>query len=344
MNFAYFDSVISPILIASDEWEIIYSNRSAQRKFAILASAEALRSLYDDKVLADVRSVLCTGKICTLPYESENKLSFVFQPCRKTDGSLEYVCVYVASDEELSRELFPLMTENELIKAMSQELIPTMHVISKQLKHAERFLLERNLNAVEYTIRTARKRLLRCTLFAADATGSVSRREGDYCLCDVDFVLNLCMENFKYLKYEPFEPCLVPLEREAMLLVCVDILSRLAFRQTSPKVKASLSYDDVFVTLRFVSGALNVPLEVPCEEDYEGIDLGTFAVRKRIEAVGGSVLVKYRSNKAVTVTLQIPRPRGFYIQPTLEDYVTDRITNLESVALEYLNLIAEENF
>ncbi|MBQ1965064.1 MAG: hypothetical protein II348_00100, partial [Clostridia bacterium] len=124
MAFAHFDGVIAPILIASTDFKIIYSNFSAQRRFPFLTDENALLVRYDPSDLQKALAVLETGTPYKLPYESFLGLSLVFSPFCSCPGKIDYICVYVSYDQDMSRDLFPLMTDNELIFAMKKDLIP----------------------------------------------------------------------------------------------------------------------------------------------------------------------------------------------------------------------------
>ena len=117
-------------------------------------------------------------------YDEEPRLSLVFSPYFEKDGSLEYICVNVSSDEETLRELFPTLTDNELIREMRRELIPSTHVMTQQVRIAEKFALGGNTESLIHTLRIFRLKLIRQTLFCARMSECIADRTKEYSFCE----------------------------------------------------------------------------------------------------------------------------------------------------------------
>lgn len=341
MAFAHFDGVIAPMLIASTDFKIIYSNFSAQRRFPFLTDENALLVRYDSSDLQKALAVLETGTPYKLPYESFLGLSLVFSPFCSRPGKIDYICVYVSYDQDMSRDLFPLMTDNELILAMKKDLIPSLHYATMQTKFGEEFVRSGQTEKASLVFRSMRLKLLSQLLFVYRVSESQRDRKGDYCLCDASSVLQQVSEVFKHMKYKPSEVCVVPVDRASLVLLFTDVLANLALRQQEPNIRVSALSQDDGVSVRFSTGPLSIPLNVPCEDGLNGIDIGNYSVLQKMESLGGSVSVKRCARGAVTVTLKFPYPSGILRIPELNDRFAHRLSMAEEAALEYLLLISD---
>lgn len=343
MDFSCFDWAVAPVVIASPQWKIVYTNRSAQRRFPFFTTEDVLISRYESSELKSAFDTLKNGGSCTLLYDEEPRLSLVFSPYFEKDGSLEYICVNVSSDEETLRELFPTLTDNELIREMRRELIPSTHVMTQQVRIAEKFALGGNTESLIHTLRIFRLKLIRQTLFCARMSECIADRTKEYSFCDVNSALCACLKRFEKVRYKPVSAVYVPLARESLILMIVDILSNLKYRQTTPSITVSVSSSQEGVTVKFASGPLDIPLNVPCEDDFQGIDMGSFSVRRRMEFVDGQVSVKRRTRGGVAISLQFPHVRGVLDDSYFNDYAAREPSALEQYALEFLDIISSEN-
>ena len=341
MAFTCFDGAVAPVLIASTDFKIIYANFSAQRRFPFLTDEKALLARYDAADLRKAYSALKEGDSYSLPYEDSLGLSLVLTPSFSPSEGLDHICVYVSYDEDSFRDLFPLMTDNELIYAMKKDLIPSLHYLAMQTKFGEGFINSGQGEKSKHVYRTMRRKILHQMLFVSQVSESHQERKGDYSLCDASAVLDRISRVFKNVKYKPSEVCVVPVEREPLILLFTDLLANLTFRQKDAKIRVSSCCEDDGVSICFASGPLVTPLNVPCEEAMNGIDMGNYSVRRKMESYGGSVLVKRGVRGAVNVTLKFPYPRGILRIPELNDHSARRLSIIEEAALEYLSLIAD---
>ncbi len=340
MDFTYFDGVLAPILIASTDWKVLYANHSVKRRFPFLTGENTLISRYDSADLEMAISSLENGEHHTLPYDDSLKLSLLFMPSYSWIATFDYIFIYVSCSKEATENLFPAMTDSELIHAMRRDLIPSLHFLIKQTKYGEDFLRAGEIEKAMLVYQTLRMKLIRQVLFSARVTELICDRKGDYSLCDASAVLTQISNVFEHVKYKPSEVCVVPVDRDFLVLTFTDVLSNLSLRQEDPKVRVSATSEEDGVLIQFVSGPLQIPLNVPCEDDLEGIDLGHFSVLRRMESVGGSVTVKRGVKGSATVILKFPYPRGILRNAPLKDSHSLYTSPLEEVALEYLSIIS----
>lgn len=343
MDFSCFDWTVSPVVIASPQWKILYANRSAQRRFPFLTTENVLISRYELSELDTAFDRLKNGDSYSILYDEETCLSLLFSPVFEKSGTMEYICVNVSSNEETLRDLFPTLTDNELIREMRRELIPSTHVMVQQVRIAEKFARSGNTESLNSALRTFHLKLIRQTLFCARMTECITDRTKDYSFCDINRALCACVKNFPKVKYKPVEPSYVPLARESLVLMLVDILTNLKYRQSSPTITVSVSPLEEGIRVKFATGPLDIPLDVPCEDDFQGIDMGSFSVRRRMEFIDGQVFVKRRTRGGVAVILQFPPVRGILDDSYFNDYAAQQPSALEQYALEYLNIISAED-
>lgn len=341
-DYAKFDRVVAPVIIASPELRMIYANPYAVRVFPFLSAPAALISRFESADLEQGIRMLKQGEICILPYEESLHLSILLEPVL-LDGELIYVCVYVVSDSEDPNTIFPFLADGELLKFLRDEVANPTNIILSQLKIMESIILRGDTERSLAALKMIRTRMLRMSLFYARMEDCSGKHSNNCEVFDAAHVLLEFEHNHKFIKYKPSQTCYVPLERSSQVLLYTDVLTSLIFRQDKPSVTITSSCDSNGVTIEFISGPLNKPIDVPCDDEYDGIDLGMFSVRRRAELAGGNVSVKKEARGGVTVTLKFPPVHWLLSNYYLSDPEGEKSTPVECHAHEYLMLMTEGN-
>ena len=341
-DYTKFDRVVAPVMIASPELRMIYTNPYAMRVFPFLSSPAGLISRYENAELEQGICALKNGELHLLPYDESLHLSLLLEPVT-LDGELIYVCVYVVSNSADPNSVFPYLADGELLQFLKKEVAdPTSFVIS-QLKLTEKILAQGDIERSMTALKMIRTRMLRMSLFYARIEDCNRKHSSNCEVADAVSVLNECKEGCKFIKYQPSQTCYVPLalERSSQVLLYIDVLSSLIFRQDKPSVTITTSCDSNGVTIKFLSGPLNKPIDVPCNDEFDGIDLGMFSVRRRAELADGTVTVKKEARGNVSVILQFPAVNLLLCDGFLRDPAESSVSNVEAHAFEYLGLISE---
>lgn len=340
-DYAKFDRVVAPVMIASPELRMIYTNPYAVRVFPFLSSPTGLISRFETVDLEQGIRMLTQGEICLLPYDKSLHLSILLEPVT-LDGDLIYVCVYVVSDSEDPNTIFPYLADGELLQFLKNEVADPTNFVLSQLKFMEKIIAKGDVEQSLTALKMIRTRMLRMSLFYARIE-DCNRKHSNNCeVADAATVLNECKQGSKFIKYQPSQTCYVPLERSSQVLLYIDVLSSLIFRQDKPSVTITTSCDPNGVTIKFVSGPLNKPIDVPCNDEFDGIDLGMFSVRRRAELANGTVTVKKEARGNVSITLNFPAVNLLLCEGFLKDPAESTVSTVEAHAFEYLDLITEE--
>ncbi|MBO5247920.1 MAG: hypothetical protein J6B54_01310 [Clostridia bacterium] len=339
-EYSRFDGVVAPILVVSSEMEVVYANPYARRTFPVLASSESLRSRYGEDELRAVLTSLQQGQPETLKYDEMLHLSLLFEPELGADGKFRYAYVFLVSQTSDPKDIFPILSDGELLRYMKNYIADPMNFVHRQFRLMERMMREGDYEKSLQIFYLIRRRLLRMSVFFARISDCVPEKTESGVVSDAVSALLDCSQHFKIMKYKPSKPCYLHVPRESQILMYTDILTNLYFRQKDPSVSVSTACDSQWVTITFVSGPLDIPIDTPVEEDADGIDIGMFSVRRRVEMAEGQLTVEQRTNGNVAVTLKFPALNLLIAEAVVEDPAGRIISETESFALEYLDSIS----
>ncbi len=343
MDFSYYDRVVAPIIVASPELELLYVNPIAKRQFPLLASSAGLFSRYKKEELEQISRSMRKGQPCLLSYDEDLNFFLLFDPGFSGDGELDRVHIYVVSHAKEPYDVFPVMTDGELLHYMQREIADPLGLMLRQMQLVESFARESKPEKVVASVKAIRDRMMKMTIFCARMDHSSGSLPHARTVIDAVRVLNICNEAFPMIKCKGTEHCYVAVEREALMLIISDVLASLAFRQDKSKISVSISLEEGSVLIQFRSGPLTIPINVPCDEDFDGIDLGMFSVRHRVERNDGQVLIRHRAHGAVTVTLKFPAVERMIFDGMVRDSQSAGFSETEACILEYLRLISAKN-
>ena len=339
-DYTKFDRVVAPVMIASPELRMIYSNPYAVRVFPFLSSPTGLISRFENVDLEQAIKMLKQGEVFLLPYDESLHLALLLEPVT-LNGELIYICVYVVSNSADPSSVFPYLADGELLQFLKKEVADPTNFVISQLKFMEKIIAKGDIEQSITALRMIRTRILRMSLFYARIEDCTTKHSNNCVISNAVNVLQECQNQFGFVKYKPSQTCYVPLERSSQALLYIDVLSSLYFRQDKPSISITTSCDSNGVMIKFVSGPLNKPIDVPCNDEFDGIDLGMFSVRRRAELANGTVTVKKEARGGVTVTLQFPAVNLLLCDGFLKDPAESTVSKVEAYAFEYLGLISE---
>lgn len=340
-DFSRFDQVVAPMMFASPDLQLVYANPYATRVFPLIATTEGLFSRYEKAEKDLAVQTLKKGQPCILPYDESLHLSLLLEPIVYDDGNLVCICVYVVFDSAEINNVFPYLTDGELLNVMQRGVADPLHFVLKQLKFLEQTIGEGNIEKSLRVLTVIRTRMIQMILLFSRMGACTSKSSGTVAVTNVVPTLMKCQKLFKFMKYKPSENCYIHMERGSLVLMFVDILASLTYRQDKPSVTVTTSSDSNEVTIQFVSGPLNKPFNVPCNEEFDGIDVGMFSVRRRAEMIDGEVIVKQKPRGGVVVTLKLPRANLLATSGFVEDPTGSSVSDIEAYALEYLSLLSD---
>ncbi len=343
-DFSGFDRATSAVMIVSTEMRMVYSNAVARRQIPFLAAdPEGLFSRYGKDALEKLSLALRNGQASSLAYDENLHLSLLFTPSFLSDGSFSHAYVNVVSDGDLPAGTGLLLSDGELLTSLLQSAVKPVNIALRQLQVAGQFNTVADLEKLIQTVLMVRRQLLQASLFFARVEDCSGPKGGTCAVSDAAAALSTCNESCKIMKFKPSGTCYVPMERQSVVLLCADVLTDLYFHQKQPKVTVSATSSEKGVTLAFTSGPLDIPLDVPCDPDFDGIDLGMFSVRRRVELAGGKTVIRSRPHGVVTVELKFPPVRLDPQGAVFGDFHGSGVSSVEMYALQYLSLICGQN-
>ncbi len=340
-DFSRFDHVVAPIMFASPDLQIVYTNSYATRVFPLLSTTTGLFSRYEKEELDQAIQTLKKGQPCLLPYDESLRLSVLLEPISLDDGNTLCVCVYVVFDSTEVDKVFPFLTNGELLDVMQRGVANPLQIVVKQLKFLEQIIGKGNIEKSLRVLSMIRTRMIQMILFFARAEVCSPQSLGNTAISNVVSTLTKCQKLFKFMKYTPIENKYIYMEQSSQSLMFVDILASLTYRQDEPSISVKTFSDVNSITIKFVSGSLNTPLDVPCNEEFDGIDIGMFSVRRRVELAGGQMNIKQKARGGVTVTLKFPLANPMLAGGFVEDTTGSSVSDVEALAFEYLGIIAD---
>lgn len=341
-DYSIFDRVVAPVMIASPEFRVVYSNEFARRSFPFLAAPSGLTARYSPEELAQARCVLQQGKPYLLKYNEEAHFFLLLEPELLSENELLYICVYVVSDIGGSAEPFPYLTDGELVSRMEREVAEPMNVQLKQLRILEQIIAKGNVEKSIKALQVIQQNTSRMTMFFGRMKNCTTTYRNFCILSDAVNALRSCNQYFPNMKYKAKGPCYIPMEKDAQILLYVDVLTNLICRQDKPTVTVTSELIDGKTCIEFASGPLNKFIDEPYDDDFDGIDIGLFSVRRRVEAAGGEISVKKRKNSGVIISLRFPKVNLLFAETSLFDSTASHPTDLEISALQYLQFVVEK--
>lgn len=340
-DYSEFDRVVAPVMIVSSDLIVSYTNPYAIRLFPFLSTPFGIVSRFEKAEVKSAVAMLKKGEVVHLPFDEALQLSFLFVPERMNDETL-CVCVYVVSDSADPNAVFPYLADSELLRFLQKEVAEPTSFVLNHLKLVKEIIEKGDVSRALMAVRMIRTRILQMSLFYARMEDCSSKHFNNCEVADAVDVLLSCKRAIPFLKYEPTATCYIPLERSSQALLYADVFSSLIFRQDKPSISVSTSCDEKGVTVTIVSGPLDKPLNVPCNDEFDGIDLGMFSVRRRAALAGGTLNVSEDSRGAVTVTLKFSPVNLLMCNAILKDPSDSLPSPLEVRVLEYLELIGED--
>ena len=341
-DYSIFDFAVAPVLIVSDDFRIIYANQYAKRSFSFLATPSGLTLRFSEETLKSTLDILRKGRPHTLRYNEDACLFLLLKPEMTQENGLKCIYVYVVCIDRDPLDMFPYMTDGELLSRMQREVYEPMNTMLRQLKTVEQYLSGGDIKKSLIGLQIIEQGMLRSTLFFSRLSDATPKRDNSCVLSDAVHALRACNRQFSSMKYKATDPCYIPMERDSQLLLYVDLLTNLICRQDKPSVSVTSKATDEGVVIDFASGPLNKFLDEPCEGDFDGIDTGLFSVRRRAEAVGGEVSIKKRNNGGVIVTLKFPKVNLLFAETTFHDPGEEEISDKEFFALKYFQSITKK--
>jgi len=303
MEFSCYDRVLSPIIFLTPDWKMLYSNPVAQRQFPLLASAVDFSHFCSSSTLAEAKASLCGGQTVSLP-QKDGDIAFLLSPEFGTDGTLNYISVYIELSATGFLPFAPEPSDGELANVLRKEIMMPISALSQSLRHASKRGMSPEI-ALQFH-KEVQLKLAKIGSFIA-RIDDVSEEHPTVAICDADDVLRCCKEAYRPLKFTSEGPCLIPSGRRMLMLIVTDILGILSLRQEEgAPVKVSLSQEEGKTRIEFKSSPLIAELDQPQEEETVSLDVGLFSIRRRMEICGGSVSVVKKPRGNVVITLEYP--------------------------------------
>ncbi len=338
-DFSRFDKVFAPVMILSSDLTMIYSNEIAKRQFPFLTSSKGLSYYYDSEALASVASRLRSGRAIRISVPRSVCGYMLFDPVCSAPGEPQYVHLYVDSDLVGG---VSILTDSEIMQRFRSELQQPVSELLRMLRMAEHYPSILNDKGLLQSIQGMRNRLIRVSLFLSRTEDCFSFERPQFSLCDVDNLLSFCTKSFPALKYKETEETYVPMDRDRLLLVLVDILSNIVNRQSDGGiVSASVLKEGRQTQIILTGNKLDTRLDEPCSDESDGITFGAFSVQRRVAQAGGSITVHSPTRGPFRVTLSFPTVTFNSGEVMVREPSYGKFTAMEALVSEYLQLLGE---
>ncbi len=338
-EFSRFDRVLSSTIILSPALEFLYANPMAKRQHPLLSAKNGISTRLNPDLRRRMMQTLQNGRPVRIPWAESDGIFLLFEPVFNPIGGLMYVYLQVETPVADFDSLLPILTDGELLSLLEREVATPLNQFYLNLNLLERHPAVRNDSSFLKQLIPLKTRLLQVCEFLERAKYAYPSEAGSCSFCDADKLLSSCAEQFRFFKYQSCGPTHVPLEEAAFSLLLCDVLSNLYLRQgPKPMVEGTLTKDETGTTLVFSAGKLRVPLDVPCNGDYDGIDLGVFSVKARVQHAGGTLTVSKNNRGTLLITVKLPqvRFRGLEVSVSEPDAYPGAVQRL---AFTYLSLI-----
>ncbi len=310
MELSRFDRVPVPIILLTPRLELMYCNPIAKRQSPTLTVPGVLQTLFPENLLFSARNTLGQGQVVQLPYRGDSGISLLLEPVFTSGGNLRYVFLFVQSAASEFDSLLSILTDGELLRLLQREVAEPLHSYNQALLRLQEHPAARSNPSFSKKLTALRFKMLQTSLFFEKAKHAYPSGDSVCGFCDANKVLAFCAKQFRIFKYSSVLPAHVPMEEDALILAVCDILSNLYLRQgDKPWVEGELISDSQSTTLIFRSAELVIPLDVPCNGDYDGVDIGMFSVKKRVSYAGGTLSAGRNTRGTLVISVCFPKVR-----------------------------------
>ncbi len=338
-DFSRFDRVLSSIIVLSPTLEVLYANPMAKRQHPVFSAKNCITTRFNGKMCQRISQALISGNPVRIPWAEFDGIFLLFEPVFDSFGRMKYAYLQVETPVAEFDSLLPILTDGELLSLLEREVATPLNQFYSNLNFLEKHSAVRNNPSFLKQLLSLKRRVLQVCEFLERARYAYPSEEGACSVCNADKLLCACAEQFRFFKYHSVGPTHVPMEESAMSLILCDILSNLYLRQgDNPRVEGELVSDEEGTSLVFSSEELKIPLDVPCNGDRDGIDIGLFSVKSRITHAGGSVTVEKSPRGSLMITVKLPKVRFSDVRASVSA-PRESMDYVQWLTLEYLSLL-----